>query len=256
MKKPSTAQRRATLGDIQSVRDLIVSRASLKARNGANNNRYAPTEMDIVERLSAGLYPSAYALLRDLVWNLSWSNRYALQYYDKRPTAKKDIPRDNKYVFFPVYTPWNGDELSDIIVEGYQWLMPTWDEETEDALFQHLISLFRHKPGCGGELDPLKPGVNETMASGHNLVMAIQNHSKHRLFTAMDIASASHPVPELQEVMWQTMLLGNQYPWDVTSSRLVRVDSIRHDDHVVLFYPKDDKALSQIKQLMGTDAVH
>lgn len=256
MKKPSMAQRRTTLGDIQSVQGLFVDRARSTVRNSANTTHSAPSEMDIVERVSAGQYPSAYALLRDLVLNLCWSNRYALQYYDKRPTAKKDIPKDNKYIFLPVHTPWNGDELTDIIVEGYQWLMPTWDEETEDALFQHLISLFRHKPSCGGELELLKPSVNEAMASGDNQVMVIQNHSRHRLFSAMDVASASHPVPELQELMWQSMLLGNQYPWDVASSRLARVDSIRHDDHVVLFYPKDDRALSQIKQLMGPSGIH
>jgi hypothetical protein len=217
----------------------------------------APTELDIVERCSSGLYQNRYELLRDLMLNLSWANRYAIPLYEKRPVRWGDIPRDADDVFLPVYQWWHGAELAAIIVDNYRWLAPAWDEETEDVLFEHLIALFRGKPSSGAELSPLKPTVGEALADGNNHVLAIDNHNpNHRDLNGDDIGGARHPVAALEELMRHAMLLGNQYPWNTADSYLCPIKKMHKDDHVVLFYAKNAQAANWLKKLRNGYAIH
>ena len=96
----------------------------------------APTEADIVARVESGAYRGRYEVLRDLALDLFWINRYAMTMYDKRPTRWRDVPRRRDDVFLPVFTPWDGAEMSAAIESGYRALPPSWDEGTEERVFR------------------------------------------------------------------------------------------------------------------------
>src|SRR5881296_4387785 len=85
----------------------------------------APSETDIVASVDAKGYAGRYDLLRDLALNLFWVNRYAMTMYEKRPTRWRDVPRLRDDVFLPVFTPWDGAELTAAIEAGYRALPPS-----------------------------------------------------------------------------------------------------------------------------------
>jgi len=112
----------------------------------------APTEADIAARVEAHTYAGRYDLLRDLALDLFWVNRYAMTMYDKRPTRWRDVAKSRDDVFLPVFKPWEGQELTNAIEDGYRALPPSFDEGTEDKIARVLLDVFATRraraPSC------------------------------------------------------------------------------------------------------------
>jgi 3-oxoacyl-[acyl-carrier-protein] synthase-3 len=66
----------------------------------------APTGTEILNRTESDGYRNRYDLLRDLTLNLTWVDRYAMTMYEKRPTRRRDVPRQREDVFLRVPTRW------------------------------------------------------------------------------------------------------------------------------------------------------
>jgi 3-oxoacyl-(acyl-carrier-protein) synthase III len=213
----------------------------------------APTETDIVARVEGRGYTSRYELLRDLALNLFWVNRYAMTMYRKQPTRWRDVPRTRDDVFLPVFRPWDGGELVAAIEAGYRALPPTWDEGTETKVFTTLLDVFRHKKGAGAELPALKPTVAEILANPKNLTYhLLAYHPDYPRYGYDDLIECAHPVPELEALLRQAMVLHNQYPWDRAKTRLIEVGQLQGDDFVVVFHPRSEEALQFIRRAKGS----
>jgi 3-oxoacyl-[acyl-carrier-protein] synthase III len=212
----------------------------------------APTEEDIATRLRESRYGGRYELLRDLALNMFWVNRYAMTMYEKRPTRWRDVARGRDDVFLPVFKPWDGAELVAAIEAGYRALPPTWDEGTETKAFRILLDVFRHKPGAGAELPAIKPTVGELLASPKSLTWQVLAHDPdYPGYGHDDIVEYSHPVPALEALMRQAMVLHNQYRWDRTKTRLTEVGQLHPEDYVVVFSPRSDEVLDFIRRVKG-----
>src|SRR5688572_29012397 len=212
----------------------------------------APTEADMVARLATGAYKTRYELLRDLALNLFWVNRYALTMYDKRPTRWRDVARQRDDIFLPLFKPWEGAGMTTAIEAGYRAMTPTWDEGTEDKVFRVLLDVFRHKKGAGSELPAIKPTVAEMLASPKSLTYHLLVHDPdYPGYTHDDIIEYTHPVPEIEALMRQTMIMHNQYRWDRDRTRVIEVGKLADDDFVVVFQPRSDEVLQFIRRVKG-----
>jgi 3-oxoacyl-[acyl-carrier-protein] synthase III len=212
----------------------------------------APTEADIVTRLEAGGYKGRYDLLRDLVLNLLWVNRYAMTMYEKRPTRWRDVPRQRDDIFLPVYKPWEGEKAATAVETGYRALRPTWDEGTEDKMFRVLFDVFRHKAGAGAEVEPIKPTVAEILANPRNQTYHLLAHNPdYPAYRHDDIVEVTHAVPELEALMRQTMVLHNQFLWDRAKARVIQVGKLADDDFVVVFHPRNDDVRDFLRRVRG-----
>ncbi|HEV8471219.1 MAG TPA: 3-oxoacyl-[acyl-carrier-protein] synthase III C-terminal domain-containing protein [Methylomirabilota bacterium] len=212
----------------------------------------APTEADIAARLETGNYKGRYELLRDLALDLFWVNRYALTMYEKRPTRWRDVPRQREDLFLPIFKPWEGEQAAASIESGYRALVPTWDEGTEDKIFRVLIDVFRHKKGAGADLPPIKPTVTEILANPRNLTYHLLAHNPDFPgYRHEDVIEFAHPVPELEALMRQTMVLHNQYRWDRGKTRVIEVGKLADDDFVIVFHPRNDEVLDFIRRVRG-----
>jgi 3-oxoacyl-[acyl-carrier-protein] synthase III len=210
----------------------------------------APTEADIVARLEAGAYRGRYELLRDLALDMFWVNRYAMTMYEKRPTRWRDVPKQRGDLYLPVFKPYEGGELTAAIERGYRRLAPTWDEGTEDKIFRVLIDVFRHKKGAGAELEPLKPTVPEILANPRNLTAQLLAHNPdYPGYSYDDIIECSHPVPELEALLRQMMVLHNEYRWDRTKMRVIEVGKLAEDDFVVVYHPRNQDVREFIRRV-------
>jgi 3-oxoacyl-(acyl-carrier-protein) synthase III len=209
----------------------------------------APAETDIVARVESGGYTRRYELLRDLALNLFWVNRYAITMYEKRPTRWRDVPRFRDDVFLPVFTPWDGEAVAAIVEAGYRALPPTWDEGAEDKVFRGLLDVFRHKKGAGAELPAIKPTVQEILATPTSWTYHLLEYNPdYPGYGYDDIVECFHPVPELEALMRQAMVLHNQYRWDRARTRLIQVGSLAPDDFVVVFHPRSEDVLQFIRR--------
>jgi 3-oxoacyl-[acyl-carrier-protein] synthase III len=212
----------------------------------------APSETEIVERLTAGGYKGRYELLRDLALDLFWINRYPFTMYDKQPMRWRDVPKQRDDVFLPIFKPWEGAELAAAIETGYRNLVPTWDEGTEDKIFRVLLDVFRHKKGAGAELSPIKPTVGEILSSSRNLTYHLLAYDPdYPGYGWDDIVEYWHRVPELEALMRQTMVLHNQYRWDRAKMRVIEVGKLHDDDFVVAYRPRGDDVLQFIRRVKG-----
>src|SRR5262245_58435128 len=212
----------------------------------------APTEADIVARVESRAYHGRYEILRDLALNLFWVNRYAMTMYEKRPTRWRDVPRHRDDVFLPVFKPWDGAEMTAAIDVCYRTLPASWDEGAEDKVFRILLDVFRHKKGAGAELPAIKPTVGELLASPKSLTYHLLSYDPdYPGYGHDDIVETSHPVPELEAILRQAMVLHNQYRWDRVQTRLTEVGQLRDDDFVVVFHPRDDQVLQFIRRVKG-----
>jgi 3-oxoacyl-[acyl-carrier-protein] synthase III len=212
----------------------------------------APTETDIVARLEARDYSRRYELLRDLALNLFWMNRYAMTMYEKRPMRWRDVPRYRDDVFLPVFKSWESTEPAAAIEAGYRALPRTWDEATEGKIFRILLDVFRHKPGAGAELPAIKPTVAEILSNPRNLTYHLLSYDPdYPGYAYDDIIEYNHPVPELEALMRQAMVLHNQYRWDRAKTRLIEVGKLAGDDFVVVFEPRDQDVLQFIRRVKG-----
>ena len=233
-----------------NINDQLTQNGGASQQNNLRFMSEVRTEAEIVNRLAAGLYPNGYELLRDLTSSLIWAERYNFLLYDKRPTLRAEFPVDNDFVFLPVYNPLNREELVDIIRDGYEWLLPAWDEDTENFLFEHLITLFTHKPSYLEDPTPLKPTIRETMSNPESWVLVVEDHDLDRQrFASQDFSYTKHPVEELQWLLHQAMVLSNQFPWMITKSRLRRAKYICPDDHVVLYYSRNEQTNQHLRRL-------
>src|SRR5262245_36655785 len=209
----------------------------------------APSESDIVSKVDAGDYNSRYELLRDLALNLFWVNRYAMTMYEKRPTRWRDVPRQRDDVFLPVFIPWDGTEPAATVEGGYRALRPTWDEAVEDKVFRILLDVFRHKKWAGAELPAIKPTPAEILTNPKTLTYQLLSWDPdYPGYAHDDIIECLHPVPELEALLRQAMVLHNQYRWDRSKTRLWEVGRLEPDDYVVVFHPRNDEVLSFIRR--------
>jgi len=210
----------------------------------------APTENDIVSRLQAGEYQNRFEICRDLALNLFWANRYMFTMYDKRPVRWGDLPRQREDVFLPLFRPRDARATITAIESGCEALPARWDEEQEDKILQILLNVFRNKPSAGGELRAIKPTVAEITENPANLTYRLENYNRDFLhYTHDDVIDCIHPVPELEALMRQGMILHNQYPWDPASGSRAEIGALRDDDYVVGYYPKNNEVLQFIRRV-------
>jgi 3-oxoacyl-(acyl-carrier-protein) reductase len=198
----------------------------------------APTEAEIVGRLQTGEYKTRYELCRDLALNRFWVNRYTLTMYEKRPTRWGDLPRQRDDIFLPVYKPRDQSATAKAIEAAYHALPPSWDEELEDRSFAILLNVFRNSLSAGGELRPVRPTVSEALADPANRTRQLRVYDPDYLrYSYEDVVDCLHPVPELEALMRQCMILHNQYPWDPANSTVTEISQLKDDDYVVAFHP-------------------
>ena len=210
----------------------------------------APTDVEIAARVKAGEYKTRYELCRDLVLNRFWVNRYTLTMYEKRPTRWGDLPRLRDNVFLPVYKPRDSSAIATAIEAGYQELPPSWDEEMEDRSFAILLNVYRNSLSSGGELRPIRPMVSEAMADPANHTRQLREYDPDYLrYTFDDVVDCLHPVPELEALMRQCMILHNQYPWDPSTSTQTEIGKLKEDDYVVAFHPRNEDVLRFIQRV-------
>ncbi len=210
----------------------------------------APTDVEIVGRLQAGEYKTRHELCRDLVLNSFWMNRYTLTMYEKRPTRWGDLPRHRDDIFLPVYKSRDSSAIATAFEVGYAALPPSWDESLEDRSFGILLNVFRNKLSAGGELRPIRPTVAEALADPANLTRQLRKYDPDYLrYTYDDVIDCIHPVPELEALMRQCMILHNQYPWDPAASTRIEVSKLKDDDYVVAFHPLSEAVLRFIQRV-------
>ena len=216
----------------------------------------APTGTEILERVDSGAYRSRYELLRDLATNLVWGNRYAMTMYEKRPTRWRDLPRRRDDVFLPLLTPWEeGERKIAAVAAAWSDLSPTLDADAEDRIFASLFDIFRHKRHHAAELPPLKPTVAEITSDPENLTFCFPTHDPdYPTRSYQEILDCTETVPELEPLHRLAMVLHNQYPWDLASTRLAEVGEIADDDFVVAFVPRSHEVLEFIRRVKAERA--
>ena len=212
----------------------------------------APTETEIVSRLQAGRYKNRYEICRDLALNLFWANRYMFTMYEKRPTRWGDLPRQREDVFLPVFKPRDAGGIITAIEAGCQGLPAMWDEEQEDKIIELLLNVFRNKPSAGGELRAIKPTVAELLEDPKNLTYRLVNYDRDYLhYTYDDVIDCIHPIPELEALMRQGMILHNQYPWNPACGSRIEAGALGDDDYVVAYHPRNHEVLQFIRRAKG-----
>jgi 3-oxoacyl-[acyl-carrier-protein] synthase-3 len=219
----------------------------------------ALTEDEILSRLRVGGYANRYELCRELALNLFWVNRYVLTMYEKRPMRWGDLPRHRDDIFLPVYKPRDAAASALELATGYRKLPAIWEEELEDKCFHILLEVFRNKQSSGGELRPIKWTVPEILADPNHLTCHLLKYDPdYPKYEYDDIVNYQHPVPELEALMRQAMVLHNQYPWDPASSELTAVGKLKDEDYVVAFHPRNNDVLQFIHRVKhdGTFSHH
>ncbi|HEY5990468.1 MAG TPA: 3-oxoacyl-[acyl-carrier-protein] synthase III C-terminal domain-containing protein, partial [Streptosporangiaceae bacterium] len=164
---------------------------------------------------------------------------------DKRPTRWRDVPRARDDIFLPLLTPLPGFKRTVATIErAYRKLATSWDEGTEQKIFEILFSVFTHLRHDAAELPAIKPTVQEFLASPQNSTFVVSAYEPDwPLYSHDEIINATAAVPELEALLRWAMVLHNQYPWAGSTTRLAASDEIGDDDFVVLFYPRDDEVL-------------
>ena len=85
---------------------------------------------------------------------------------------------------------------------------------------------------------PIRPTVSEALADPANRTRRLLTYDPDYLrYGFDDVVDCLHPVPELEALMRQCMILHNQYPWDPATSTQIEISSSKDDDYVVAFYP-------------------
>ncbi|SDQ88103.1 3-oxoacyl-[acyl-carrier-protein] synthase III C-terminal domain-containing protein [Quadrisphaera sp. DSM 44207] len=211
----------------------------------------APSGTEILRRVEAGSYATRYELLRDLALHLFWANRFAVTMYDLLPTRWGDVPRSREDVFLPVLEPWQDADRKIAAVEGlYPSLPPGPGAESEDRIFEVLFDLYRHKRHHATELPAVKPTVAEAVADPGNRTWRLRAYDPdYPVFSHQQIVDCAEDVPELEALHRWAMVLHNQYPWERSQTELVEVASLRDEDHVVLFHPRDRDVLDFLRRV-------
>jgi 3-oxoacyl-(acyl-carrier-protein) reductase len=217
----------------------------------------APTEADIVSRSAANQYHTKYDVCRDLALDLFWVNRYVLTMYEKRPTRWRDLPRHHDDIFLPIYHPRDADGPATIIQLAYAKLAAKWDPQAEDNAFDILLDVFRKKQSAGGEIRPIKCTVPEILQDPANLTCRLLKFDPdYPVYTPEQTIDFEHPVPEMEALMRQAMILHNQYPWDAAASTLTAVGDLRDDDYVIAFRPRMPEVMQFISRMKSNGHAH
>ncbi len=197
----------------------------------------APTGTDIMSRVEAGGYPSRYELMRDVALNLFWVNRFALTMYDKYPVRWRDVTRTRQDMFLPIVAPWHDrDAKVEAVRRGYAELPATWNSISEDRIFAELFDVFGHRTFDATKLPSIKPTIAEALADPTGLTFVLTDYDPTHVFhTYEDIVDVTEEVPELEALQRWSMVLHNQYPWDLSTVRLTAVGDLqrRRCDHPV-----------------------
>jgi 3-oxoacyl-(acyl-carrier-protein) synthase III len=211
----------------------------------------APTGAEIADRVVAGAYPGRYELLRDIALNIFWVNRYAMTMYEKRVTRWRDVPRLSDNVFLPILTRWaDRDRKVAAVEDGYRALPATWDADAEDRVFNILFDVFQHREHDATDLPAIKPTVSEILRDPRNLTFQLATHDPdYAIFSYDDIINCTEPIPELEALHRRAMVAHNQYPWNLSRTRLSEVGKMSDDDFVVLFCPRDEEVLQFIRRV-------
>ncbi|HEY2833233.1 MAG TPA: 3-oxoacyl-[acyl-carrier-protein] synthase III C-terminal domain-containing protein [Sporichthyaceae bacterium] len=211
----------------------------------------SPTGSDIVERVEAGKYSTRFELLRDVALNLFWGNRYVVTLYERRPTRWRDVPRHSDDVFLGVAKPWvDGARKIAAVAETYRALPPTWNGQSEDAIFQLLFHIFGHKRYHASDLPAVKPTVAELLAKPETLTFVLPGHDPdYPRYTARQILDHSDEVPELESLGRWARVLHNLHPWDQAAARLAPASSISDDDFVLLYVPRSEAVTQFIHRI-------
>lgn len=211
----------------------------------------APTGSDILARVQEGGYTNRYALMRDLALNLFWANRFAMTMYDKRPARWADVPRTRPDVFLPVLTPWeDGERKVTAVGEAYVQLPAAWDQGAEDRIFDVLFDVFGHRKHHATELPAVKPTVAQLLDAPGSLTFRLPGYDPDfPVYDYDDILDCSEDVPELEALHRWAMVLHNQYPWDREQVELAEVGTLKDDDYVVVFHPKDKQVRGFLRRL-------
>lgn len=216
----------------------------------------APTDSDIVNRLQDASYSTRYEVCRDLALNLFWVNRYALTMYEKRPTRWRDLPKRRDDVFLPAFKPWDAAEFANTMSRCYRELPASWDEEVEEDCFQLLLRAFRARPSAGDAVRAIKPTVAETMARPGARTCQLQAwDADYPSYDYQEVIDYAHPVPELEALMRQAMILHNQYRWDPAAVTWTEVTQLKDDDIVLAYYPRTPEVLNFIRRVKNPASV-
>ncbi len=213
----------------------------------------APKGADIAERAAQGKYRTKYQLLRDMALNLFWSNRFALTMYDKRPMRWRDVPKKRSDIYIPVLQPWeDGAEKVATITSVYESLPAEWNDEVESEIGRILGDVFNNKRHHATSLEPIKPTIEEFIASGTDLAYTLAEYDPdYPVYSFQEIIDCNQEVPELEALQRMAMTLHNQSPWDRARGRLARAAEIGDDDFVILFVPRSREVQMFIERARG-----
>ena len=216
----------------------------------------APTGTDIMNRVAAGGYVSRYELMRDVALNLFWVNRFALTMYDKYPVRWRDVTRTREDMFLPIVAPWlDRDAKVDAVARGYRDLPPTWNAASEDRIFAELFDVFGHRTFDATRLPSIKPTVAEALTDPASLTFTLADYDPRYLFhTYEDIVDVTDEIPELEALQRWSMVLHDQYPWDLSKVRLTAVRDLHDDDMIILFVPRSRDVLRFVRRVKAATA--
>jgi len=207
------------------------------------------TDDDLVARAGSGAYKSRYELLRDVVANVSWTERYALTMYDKRPTRWRDAPRSRSDVYLPVVPPGDAVPLAPMLEATYHALPPTWDPQLEDCVFATLIEIVRNRRGNGVEVAARNPTVTAALADPECRTYRLATYDPdHPHYSDEEVIGFGHAIPELEALMRHVMVVRNQFRWDPSAREVVDVNRLQDDDIVILLYPRDERVAAFIRR--------
>ena len=216
----------------------------------------APKGTEIMSRVESGHYSTRYQLMRDVALNLFWVNRFALTMYEKQPVRWRDVTRSRDDMFLPIVAPWiDGAAKVESVRAGYRRIPPTWSEASEDRIFSQLFDVFGHRTFDATALPSIKPTIAEALAEPTWLTYTLSEYDpRHRFYTYAEIVDVADDVPELEALQRWSMVLHNQYPWDVSKVRLTPIGELAEDDMVVLFLPRSREVLRFVRKVRASTA--
>lgn len=214
----------------------------------------APKGSQIVSRIDSAHYSSRYELMRDVALNLFWVNRFAITMYEKQPMRWRDVPKNRADIFLPIIAPWiDSAEKVAAVSNAYQDLPPTWNADSENAIWTQLFEVFGQRTYDATTLPSIKPTIAEALADPGRLTFVLTDYDPNRLqHTYEQILDVNEEVPELEALRRWSMVLRNQYPWDHSKVRLTPVGAITDDDVVVLFLPQTRDVLRFIDKVRAS----
>ena len=159
-------------------------------------------------------------------------------------------------MFLPIVAPWlDRDAKVEAVARGYAGLPPTWNAASEDRIFAELFDVFGHRTFDATELPSIKPTIAEALTEPASLTFTLADYDPDHLFhTYEDIVDVTDDVPELEALQRWSMVLHNQYPWDLSTVRLTAVGDLADDDMIILFVPRSRDVLRFVRTVKAAAA--